>query len=289
MEKSLGSAWGIYKETWVLYKQHLNAIILLASVPAIVFLLSQVLIAYNANISLVVGVTIGYFAITVVSILTLAMILIGDAPSFKDAYNKGIPLLVSIVVIGLISTLSVLGGTLLLIVPGIYVGILFSLWAYTLVHENKRGINALVQSWYLVKGNWWNVFGKQLFLLLGTIIPMGLFAIVFGAVALLVAGSGIFDSAPGDTSIFQTISDELFSLYVAGPLSLLFGKILYQRIKAQKPGEFTPEEAAKVKRNIMLLIALAAAVAVIVIVLTLFGLWTLFQFLDTLPTAPSMK
>lgn len=286
MEKSLGSAWGIYKETWVLYKQHLNAIILLASIPAATFLIFQVLVAYSTNPFLALGSAVLYFIVTVLSILTLAMILIADATTFKEAYKKIGPLLVSIIIIGILATLSVLGGTILLIVPGIYVGILFSLWAYALVNENKRGIDALVQSWYLVKGNWWNVFRKQLFLLLGTLIPMALFAIVFGAVAFLVAGAGIFDSVPGETSIFQTISDELFSLYVAGPLSLLFGKILYQRIKAQKPGEFSPEEAAKVRRNIMLLAALSVAVAVIFLVLTLFGLWTLFQFLETLPTAP---
>ena len=289
MEHKLGSAWGIYKETWMLYKQYLNAIVLLASIPAVVFILLQLLTAYEANPLLLLGAAVGYFVVTVVSVLTLAVVIIGDVGSFKEAYKRSTLLIVSVVVIGILATLAVLGGTILLVIPGIYIGILFSLWAYALINENKRGINALVHSWYLVKGYWWSVLRKQLFLLLGTLVPMAVFALVFGAIAFLVAGPGIFQSVPGEASIFQTMSDELFSLYIAGPLSLLFGKIVYRRIKANKPGEFSPEEAAKVKRNIMLLAALSIAVVLIFLVLTLFGLWTLFQFLETLPTVSSMK
>lgn len=262
MEQNLGSAWSIYKEAFQLYRANLGAIIALVSIPAVIYLASEVLLAQDAT-ELAGGlVTLVYAISSIISMLVLMMILIGRSPTFKDASRGGLRLFLPLVLVGLLSTFTVLGGAVLLIIPGIYVGILLSMWTYILVLENKRGIAGLVQSWYLVKGSWWNVFKKQLLLLLGILVSMAAFSAIFTIPAMLVADASVFVGTFEDPSAFENISQELFTLYVATPFALLFGSILYRRLKTAKPGEYSAEDASKVRRNIMLLAGLAAAITI---------------------------
>jgi hypothetical protein len=56
--------------------------------------------------------------------------------------------------------------TLLLIIPGIIFGVYYSFAGWVLVFEGYKGRNALKRSKELVKGNWWGVFGRYMFLYL---------------------------------------------------------------------------------------------------------------------------
>lgn len=54
----------------------------------------------------------------------------------------------------------VLGGTLLLIVPGIIFAIWYNFSLYAIIFENARGLNALRASKALVAGRWWAIFWR---------------------------------------------------------------------------------------------------------------------------------
>lgn len=262
MEQTIGSTWGIFKEAFQLYKAHLGAIIALASLPAVIYLVSEVLLASD-EMQLAGGLaSLAYAVSSIIAILILMMILVGQSSSFKDAYRGGLRLFVPLLLIGLLSTFAVLGGAVLLIIPGIYVGILLSMWTYVLISENKRDIGGLVQSWYLVKGSWWGVFKNQLLLLLGLLVSMAAFSAIFTIPTMLIADASVFVGTFQDPSPFENISQELFTLYVALPFSLLFGSILYRRLKVVKPGEYAATEAADVRRNIMLLAGLSVAITI---------------------------
>jgi uncharacterized membrane protein len=64
-----------------------------------------------------------------------------------------------------------LGGFVLLIVPGIILGVAFSMYTYPIVEKNTGAIDALKQSWRMTKGNRWNIF---LFGLIVALVGMAL-------------------------------------------------------------------------------------------------------------------
>jgi len=58
--------------------------------------------------------------------------------------------------------LVIIGGFILLIVPGIIIAVLLSFSGTAFMLEDKRGPSALSRSKQLVRGNWWYVLGISL-------------------------------------------------------------------------------------------------------------------------------
>lgn len=59
---------------------------------------------------------------------------------------------------GFIVGIMVIIGFVLLVIPGIYLGIASSLTFFIIVHEHKGATDSIKRSFDLVKGNWWGVF-----------------------------------------------------------------------------------------------------------------------------------
>lgn len=76
--------------------------------------------------------------------------------------------------VSILSGLAVLGGFLLLFIPGILFSIWFAFANYAVLMDDKRGVAALSFSKLLVKGRWWE-----------TLVRLTLPAILFGAIGLL--------------------------------------------------------------------------------------------------------
>lgn len=85
-----------------------------------------------------------------------------------ESFKKGWFTLHSYIWVSLLSFLAVLGGLILLVVPGIIFAVWFSLSTYILVAENVKGSGALERSKELIEGYWWEVLGR--FVVLGLII-----------------------------------------------------------------------------------------------------------------------
>ena len=64
----------------------------------------------------------------------------------------------------ILQALAVMGAFVMLIIPGIWLGIALSFTAFIFVIEGRRGIDALRQSKDYVKGYWWAVLGRSLLL-----------------------------------------------------------------------------------------------------------------------------
>lgn len=65
----------------------------------------------------------------------------------------------SLLWVGILTTMVVVAGFLLLIIPGIYMGIALMVVVPVLMVEDIRGFKALRRSRDLVRGRWWPVFG----------------------------------------------------------------------------------------------------------------------------------
>ena len=95
--------------------------------------------------------------------------------------------------VSLIVGLGVGIGTLLLVVPGVYLFVAWSVAVPVLLGENLRGMAALRRSRELVRGRWWACAG--------VLVLAFLLAIIVAAVILL-ALTGIFGSDGSDTALF---------------------------------------------------------------------------------------
>lgn len=72
----------------------------------------------------------------------------------------------------------VLGGYILLVVPGILFGVWFSMAFYVLILENRKGVEALVRSRELLRGKFWAVVWRFIFLSLAVLVILLPFIII---------------------------------------------------------------------------------------------------------------
>ncbi len=106
--------------------------------------------------------------------------------------------------------------SLLLIIPGIIMSIYYSLSLYTLIFEDKKGMEALRESKALIQGYWWGVLGRYLFLgLLVAITMMVLSAVIALLLSLGFVGGSNFNFEIN--LVMQVLASFLAPFYVIYP------------------------------------------------------------------------
>ena len=104
--------------------------------------------------------------------------------------------------------------TLLLLIPGIYVGVALSMLLVVMVREDLGFLEALERCFYLVKGNWWETFGYLL--VVGIIQAVIGFGVSLPAVVVYVLR--ILHLPGGDNDVL---------LMVASSFSTIIGLLMY--------------------------------------------------------------
>ena len=120
----------------------------------------------------------------------------GSSITFEDSYRFGLsrlgPILLVGILVGVAVIISVIPGILIALgvpvlgiliatVAGFWVGLRLAFSMPVLVIENKRGSAALLRSWELVRGLWWQVFGVLIIAGLLSGIVSGILAAPFGS------------------------------------------------------------------------------------------------------------
>jgi len=144
-----------------------------------------------------------------------------------DSYKAAMPLVLPFAWLALLEILAVMGGVVMLIVPGIWLIFVFSFVSYVFVLEQRRGIDALRQSKDYVRGYWWAVMGR--ILLLGIFVMMATILVQWLTVPLLGKAAG-------------NIASIILTLFTT-PFTAIYGYNIYQNLKALKP-ELAGEHAA---------------------------------------------
>jgi hypothetical protein len=141
----------------------------------------------------------------------------GQDPSVEQSYRFGFHRLGSVLLVSVLVGLATIGGLILLIIPGIYIGIRLCVSIEALVIEGRRGTEAMGRSWGLVGGHWWHAFG--------TVVVGGLLT---GSVNAVI-------TAPfGDTGWFVQAVAAAVATVVTLPYSALVGVLLYLDLRARK-------------------------------------------------------
>jgi hypothetical protein len=80
----------------------------------------------------------------------------------EQSYRFGFHRLGSVLVVSILVGLATVGGLILLVIPGIYIGVRLTVSIDALVVEGRRGTQAMGRSWGLVGGLWWHAFATLL-------------------------------------------------------------------------------------------------------------------------------
>jgi hypothetical protein len=143
----------------------------------------------------------------------------GQDPSVEQSYRFGFHRLGSVLLVSVLVGLAIIGGLILFIIPGIYIGIRLCVSIEALVVEGRRGTEAMGRSWGLVGGHWWHAFG--------TVVVGGLLTGIVNAVI----------TAPfGDAGWFVQAVAAAVATVVTLPYSALVGVLLYLDLRARKEG-----------------------------------------------------
>lgn len=146
--------------------------------------------AYNA-VSTVLSATVVPATITALHVRAVERIAAGEAPSVGRAFRDIQPVIGQVVLVVALYTLAVMGGFVLLVIPGIWLAVRLYFGAQAAVVESRKGRDALRRSAQLVDGMWWRVFGILLLVGLVTSIFAGVFGVALGLATGLILGEGV--------------------------------------------------------------------------------------------------
>lgn len=163
------------KEAWPIYKENLGTLLLMTVITLIVKMVSS-----NDNfiieiLSIVVGVLVFFVWVRLVFALLekkkFNPFSKAALPSLKQYWN----LLKTVI----LYSLCILGGIILLIVPGLYFSGRLMFAPYLSIEKNQGARKSIEESWEMTKGNGWRIFWKSF--LIGLFILVGFLALFVGA------------------------------------------------------------------------------------------------------------
>lgn len=223
-----------YKKNWKLLWPYLLALLL----PTIVFSLVSILSAYLQKISIMNTAII--FAVFIASLIFTLWISIALAQTtkallnnepvkkFQEVLSANSKYIGSVIWVSILVALIVIGGTLLLIVPGVIFSIWYAFAFYAVIFENKTGGGALQASKNMVAGRWWEIVWR----IAGPAFFFSLL-VLFAQWILYWPARLVFPSAFAFNTIWGLISSILNTLVI--PLSTAASVILYVNAKKTEP------------------------------------------------------
>ena len=140
---------------------------------------------------------------------------IGDPVDPEESYRFGFKRLGSVILVSLLVGLAVVGGLILLVIPGLIFLVFLSVSVPVLIVENRRGTEAMSRSWNLVKGHFWHAVG-----------------VIIVAAIITAIVSGIIGSIGGDAWVVRWIFTAIGTILTA-PFSALVSVLLYLDLRAR--------------------------------------------------------
>ena len=207
----------LFADSWDLYKQRLLVLLTLFAIPYVFLLIGQLLSAAGNTIlgSILMLICILFLIPTVAAVVFS----ISKGTGVFDSFRQGIRLFFPLLWVGILLEFVAMGGVIMFIIPALMMMIWFSLSIFTLVIENKRGLNALLQSHEYVRGYWWAIFGRLLLV----------YAIIFVPIFVLQL---LVSLALGKTA--GTIAYFLLTILLT-PFSLAYCYKIYKSLTTLKP------------------------------------------------------
>ena len=224
----LKSVSDLLKGAFEQYKKHFNTLVPIMLVAGIGMYLQSIFM-YMANDGTKLNPTFGILALVAAVVYLVGMIwgtvaLINqvhklDQPmTLGQAYSAAKPFIWPMIITGLLVGIFTIIGLILLVIPGIIIGVWLSFAMFIVVAENKSGMTAVKASKEYVAGYWWPVFGRLF--VIGLVV--GIIAAVIGGIVGALLGE-----------VIGILLQNILSLALT-PLAVLYQYSLYKNIKDVK-------------------------------------------------------
>lgn len=178
----------------------------------------------NVIILLIIAATIVFRIWAEIGFTKTIYSAITNQPShWKADFTSSSSLIGPVILSGILTFLIILGGTLLFIIPGIIFAVWYGFFHYTVILDNKRGMDALNASKALVIGRWAPIVWRA-------IVPALIFGLINFAISLVLSNISFLPIAPfirlTVAALFVSAADSIiYPLYAAAAL------ILYKNAK----------------------------------------------------------
>jgi hypothetical protein len=229
----------LFKGAWEQYKQHASVLIGIMLISGIGAYLQSILLftGNGARVNQYGQATpaglasIGILGLIVMVISIVAALWgysallnriskLNQPMSIKQAYMTAKPLIWPLFLTGLLVGIFTLIGFILLIIPGIVVGVFLSFALYIVIDENKSGMDAVKASKAYVDGYWLPVFGRIFLMGVALVVVMMIVGFIFGM---------LFDGR------INALIQNIISLAIT-PFAVLYMYDLYHNVKQVKGG-----------------------------------------------------
>jgi hypothetical protein len=230
----------ILSTAFQLYQRYWRTLLAIAAVVVVPFTLLQYLLGHQIRVAGVAtsngvvvttsswragaaGLIAALAAVVMFLVLTgaitraVAAEVAGEDPGVEQSYRFGFHRFWSVLLVGILVGLAVVGGLILFIIPGIWIGFRLSVSTQALVVEGRRPTEAMGRSWELVRGHWWHAFG--------TLVVAGLLT---GLVNALIT------SPFGQANWFLQAVVAAVATVITLPYGTLVGVLLYLDLRARK-------------------------------------------------------
>jgi len=150
--------------------------------------------------------------------------------SVPELMRSVLPVFWRLIGAGFLAALGIVGGLVLLVVPGVYLLTVWAVIAPVIVIERSRVTEALGRSRQLVRGSGWPVLGA---------VTVGFLIAIIASLGLTALAGALFDGAIVHL-VFTVLAQT-----VAAPISALIASVLYFRlvaIHAQRPVKPTADD-----------------------------------------------
>lgn len=264
--KTLPSVFSLFKESFKIYKKYfweltgisvfyilfliLLTTFLFLSEILILNVVHQAIVIYIYQAIIILGSNILFTIILLVLIYAIKNILSEQKIERITCWKKGISLILPFFWIIILSFLVLTGSFYFLIIPGLIISIYLILTPYTLVFEDQKGLNSLLRSFQLIRGNWWGVLWRILCL----VFCLTLCLIFLTLLIYFIFNNKIILSLLGEVSlkflnsIISIITVIIFFLItpLIIPLILIYEYLIFDALAKQKPLEtFNPQKNRK--------------------------------------------
>ena len=276
MEKNLKPIGALLAASWRLYRKHMNVFALISVIPFLFAGVRLALAPYLYNVSgqpasggaVAVLAVFGLLYIAFAIVLPFAMSIAvheaehGKTPNIEEVYKRAFSSIFPYLAVLLLAIITIFGGSVLFIIPGIIVAIYLSLATYVYIFENKKGVDALITSAWYVRNFWWDILARKITVAIIAVLAVFLFSLV--VVPILFA----FGFGP---AVFQFLLDLFVFIFVI-PFSLTFAYLIYKDVKSAQHarGRTAPDKTFELEaEKIYVIFIIVAAVAAIIIFLVL--------------------
>ncbi len=214
---SIGSLW---RDTWEQYTRQFSVLAEILLLPTLIMVLGYVLLGLGEPLFMVLGALVAFVGMIALVYSVLPLIYaIHHGTDVDASYKSTLPLFWPFVGVTILEVLAVMGGFVMLVIPGIWLMFALGLMRYVFVIENRRGMDVLRQSKEYIKGYWWAFFGRTILVGGATLVIIFLFDAPIAVLAGRTAGSVV--------SLIVSI--------VVGPFTAIYLYRIYQNLRALKP------------------------------------------------------